>query len=89
MSGRVSVFSDDDVERRRDRLPIGTYLLLLHGLHRLAKTAVEDVSLHLRTFLQWMSITIPGTSWRRACMPHRSERRSDRPSIPNGPAMSA
>jgi hypothetical protein len=34
-------------------------------------------------------LTTPGTSWRRACIPHRSERRSDRPSIPNGPAMSA
>jgi hypothetical protein len=26
-------------------------------------------------------LTIPRTSWHRACMPHRSERRSDRPSI--------
>src|SRR5262249_3346490 len=34
-------------------------------------------------------LTIPDTSWHRACMPHRSERRSDRPSIPNGSAMSA
>ena len=60
-------------------LAISLETKLLLGLRIIASAAIRGL----------IGLTIPGTSWRRACMPHRSEKRSDRPSIPNGPAMSA
>ena len=41
-SWRFRKGADIDNKAWRDGLPIGAELLLLHGLHRLAKTTVED-----------------------------------------------